>query len=284
VNPLRGCFLKVERSLKHLEALNEARHIWFQPDDGGFLIAAHANSQKTKYLLRAKLTRPIPSLEWGVYIGDAVHCLRSALDQMVYALAFDPEPSAAYPICLTHKEWVIDAPRLLWSVDRRVSAVIEQSQPYHRGDAAHAHPLAMLRTLWNLDKHRTIPNAALLPTEVDLNVVDTEGIASYGKPRVNRKALLEEDAILVEIPFKIDESGVEPKMNMNPHFTFDVAFGRAPIPSALHRKPVVQAFNEELGSYVLGILGTASVLLGYAEQFTPDEIASMFPQGIPEID
>jgi hypothetical protein len=37
--------------------------------------------------------------------------------------------------------------------------MVKQSQPYHRGDRAQEHPLALLATLSNADKHRIVQTA-----------------------------------------------------------------------------------------------------------------------------
>ena len=280
MHPLRSSLLKVNRSLEHLHALNAARDLVFKEDPKGtFALVGEPDSHGTKYLFRAKMLQELPLLEWGVYVGDAVHCLRSALDQMIWSLAEKPIGSTAFPICLMKKEWVIDAPAQLWSVPEFVQAIVHDAQPYHRGDSAHSHPLAVLRTLSNLDKHRTIPVAALTPVSVRATVRPVQGIASCGELKIRRGVALEDDAVLADVAFKPDDSGLEPKMDMDSHFLFEMAFGRGGIPSSVQLKPVVQLFSEELGTSVLKPIVEVSAALGYA--FDDPEIIQALSYNFP---
>jgi len=259
VAPLDGCYLKIERSLEHLHALNDARERFIKKEGQlAFRFSGKANSQRTKYVFRCEeVMNDLPLLEWGVFIGDAVHCLRSALDQMVYTLATDPTPVCACPLMTTPKDWAIEAPGMLWSVPDEIQAVIEAYQPYHAGDQAHSHPLALLKALSNLDKHRGIPITALSSTEATGSIDRTVGVKSYKKLSFKVGVPLEPDAVIADVTIEPDDSGEEPYMHMDAHFTFDVAFGRSPNPSALFLKPVVQAFNQ-MGATALTFLGAIS--------------------------
>jgi hypothetical protein len=108
------------------------------------------NSQRTKYLFRVEEVIEWPKLQWGIAVGDAVHCLRSALDHVVYGLATRPDSNTMFPICRTKKEWVTKAPAMYWSVHPAgVVAMIDEVQPYHDGSVASNHPLALLAALSN---------------------------------------------------------------------------------------------------------------------------------------
>jgi hypothetical protein len=95
-------------------------------------------------------------------LGDCLHNLRAALDHVVYALAIankltltDEEArETAFPIFKKFPE------RWPWPAIQHVSpeaqAIIERLQPYHAGNRATVHPLWILRTLENIDKHRRL--------------------------------------------------------------------------------------------------------------------------------
>lgn len=253
---LDACYLKLERSLEHLNALNQARDRAFKAETQiDFTVRGELNSQGNRLLIIVDEVQDLPTVEWGIVIGDAVHCLRSALDQMVYGLATDPTRFCAFPICDTAKEWAIEAPAMVYSVPEEVVALIDRMQPYHRGDAAGDHPLALLRKLSNLDKHRTIPTTALTPMTAEADITPKQGIEWHSDIRLKGGRPLEPDAVIAEIDIRRDDSGLEPQMNVVCGFGFDVAFGKAPTPSALRHKPVVITFNELLGSAVLSAIG-----------------------------
>jgi hypothetical protein len=239
-------FAKINRSVEHLDALNEACKRFFEEQgEGLYRINGKPNTQRTKYLLRFEVLQPVPVVEWGVIAGDAVHCLRTALDQLTYELSLDPDNECGFPICRTRKDWETKSPAMLWGVPQDLIAVFDKSQPYHRGDDAHAHPLAILNTLSNTDKHRTIPIVALVPDEAEFEVVATQGIASHGKISVQSGRLLENDAVVAEIRFKPDNSGLQPQMHMNGNLGFRIAFGKGPgVPGAIARKPLMPTFGK----------------------------------------
>jgi hypothetical protein len=120
-----------------------------------------------------------PLYHWGLLLGECIHNLRSALDNLAFALArlvSDPPstPSALhFPIC-RDKSGFEKSDRIRRSLDQmpaEAAALIERLQPFHRdGSEASGHPdndpLVLLQWLSNQDKHR-IPSVVLVaPTEI----------------------------------------------------------------------------------------------------------------------
>jgi hypothetical protein len=260
-SPLFGCFAKIDRSLKNLETLNQAGERFSEDHlKGGVVLLGEANPQRTKYLISVEVGVRFPFPEWGVIVGDVVHCLRSALDQLVYSLSDDPDDRSGFPTATTEKEWKTRAPRLIWGVPENFVAVIDEAQPYKRGNAADTHPLFILNKLSNLDKHRAIPVVALVPSRTDLRVTETEGIASHGSIRLRTGKALENGAVVADCKIVPDDSGLEPKMDMKGSLGCDIAFGGEPIPSAIHGKPVLLTFAQFLGPEVSRIVNTCLTL------------------------
>jgi hypothetical protein len=255
VPSIEGVALKINRSLEHLDALNKSGEAVFKDDMYGvYAIQGEANSQRTKYLFRAKMLKPLPVVEWGIIVGDAVHCLRSALDQLAYTLSVDPDGNTAFPMCRTKKDWVTQAPAMTWGIPEPFVALIDAVQPYHRGDAAaHTHPLAILNSLSNADKHRYVPVTALTPDRVEWKITRTSGIASHGDIRVKTGRALEEGAVLAEMSIVPDDSGLEPQVEMEGYIAFAIAFGQSGVPSAIAGKPVIKSFAD-LGGMVKSVL------------------------------
>jgi hypothetical protein len=262
VNPLDGCYLKLERSQQHLQGLYESAERFFQADGGFFFtFNGESNAQRTKYVFTVDEVPDLPTLEWGIIVGDAVQNLRSALDQLVYAVATAPTDGCAFPIYKTEKDWTIKSPGLLWSVPEQIQAFIKAAQPYHLEDRAETHPFAMLQALDNLNKHRTIPTTALVPALARCEVTSTVGIASRGDVTIKPRTPLEHGAKFAHLRFKPDDSNLEPHVEMDSHFDFKVSFGRGDIPSPLYLQPIDETFNTLLGSWVFGFIRKASEII-----------------------
>jgi hypothetical protein len=240
---------KFQRACEHLKALDDAAEL-FSKEQGnpGFLGVGELNSQRTKYLLKIQQIPDPPTLQWGVIIGDAVHCLRSALDQLATALWTDKPTSATrFPICRTTREWVVDAPRMYWSVPSDYVAAFNRAQPYHRGDAANMHPLAILNELWNLDKHRAVPAAALVSSHIDVTVEKAVGV-SIGRFRTFPGRPLKKGTVIAEATFTHDGHTPDPDVHLKANARARVGFGTVERASSISGKPVSKTFEDLLGA------------------------------------
>jgi hypothetical protein len=168
---------KIDRADKHIRALarmirrfrQEAYAVGGQPAFGVDPDPAH----RFDVIVLAEARKEPPSLLWGPIIGDIVHGLRSALDQVAWGLSIDhqatigksprsyPIPSKSpwrdisFPICRDGKYWDDVSNRKLWAVDSGVGASLKGFQPFNTGpQAPNREPLAVLEELWNIDKHR----------------------------------------------------------------------------------------------------------------------------------
>lgn len=114
--------------------------------------------------------------EWAIAVGVIGHNARSALDHLVYALAFegggDPEDErTGFPIYPSREDYfrvngrtkLSNRDMALAGVEERWRKKIDDLQPYQRGDVADRHPLATLVHITNRDKHKTTnaPHIAL---------------------------------------------------------------------------------------------------------------------------
>jgi len=251
---LSSCLAKIKASEAHLDRFNEATNRFFEGKSQIAPIAGEANPQRTKYVFTIEEVIDWPALEFGVIIGDCVHCLRSALDQLVWGLARVPDSRTAFPICRTEKEWITDAPSRYWSVPDTYISLINRAQPYHRGDKAAEHPLALLSVLSNLDKHRGIPTIALVPDNHQCEIGLTHGIAEISNVRFKKGAVYERGAVIAEAKIVPDDSGLEPQVHANFTQTFDVGFGDIPGAPWLRRKPVFDTFNELIGQPIVDLV------------------------------
>jgi hypothetical protein len=125
----------------------------------GFL-PPELNAEMTELSFTLGYAQPHPSLRWGAIAGGAIHHLRCALDNAVYAIArIRVRPltdkiarNLAFPIVDTKEEW----PKVEWRVrpmpDDVFSAIMDL-QPFCGGPSI----LSMLGHFDNMDKHRLPP-------------------------------------------------------------------------------------------------------------------------------
>ncbi len=252
---------KFDRGGKHLDALNESAQRFAERHGGrGILCRTQSNSQATKCVIRVE---QVPkrergdAVQWGVIVGDSVHCWRSALDQFAAALwAEKLTTSSGFPICLTEREWVTEAPRMIWSIPEECVAIIERAQPYHRGDKeqARGHPLAVLHSLWNLDKHRTIPATDLILRNLEILKFDAPGLRmGEWKPKIG--AAIKPNAVIAEAKILAVDKTRKADVDMDARLRLGVAFGDGgELPEAIRSKPVVKTFHNFIAPAMASIL------------------------------
>lgn len=142
-----------------------------------YLIRTEPNADATEYRFYVEFVESLPSARWGLIFGDGVHCLRSALDHCVYAIAIkesglDPPPDErvlAFPITENSSSW----DRARWhvrSLSEEAKAAIAGLQPHRGPDEFVLRPLGGLEELDNADKHRSVRVVAVIPLFNDANI------------------------------------------------------------------------------------------------------------------
>jgi hypothetical protein len=163
VNPLDSCNAKLRQANAHAQALHEEIEAF--KDSGALKIRGEADRKTSSYAFYVEVREEVPVLQWGCRIGDALHNLHSALDNLVWQLAIfalQREPtekeakSVSCPIALTRSDF--DSHPVIKMLDPAHVKTLRGLQPYKRGDRkrAEGHPLAVLKRLSNIDKHRVV--------------------------------------------------------------------------------------------------------------------------------
>ncbi len=120
----------------------------------------HLKSLVLDHLYRWK-NPPVLDPDTELILGDCVHNLRSALDHLAYQLVVlnkrTPDRRSNFPIFdhphrKRRKCWLRRVPLLVPGISPQANQIIENIQPYQKGDIGHR--LAELRELDNIDKHR----------------------------------------------------------------------------------------------------------------------------------
>lgn len=157
----RSSWLKFGRAEEHFDTLCNEVELWAKSDPCA--ISKQCNAEGSRYSFSVEIKKP-PSLnQWSLIAGDCVHNLRSALDNLVYALAIrdsgnDPPPSAdrlQFPIADDNGAFVKQGFRIAPLSDA-TQARIERAQPYNRPHQELPPLLSLLRDFNNLDKHRLL--------------------------------------------------------------------------------------------------------------------------------
>jgi hypothetical protein len=204
--------MKTRRAQHHLDALEREIDTWL--DLPSYTVTFKDDPQRALKICRIKMkatSEPILML-----LGDFISCLRSALDQLAWALAHldtgrvfsSKEERQISFLIFKDKDSTYAMRRQLFPA--AVADVFDDVQPYKRGDAYMDDPLWQLNELWALDKHRAIP---INPSS--LNV----GFAMDGWENYVREL---DDGIEVLFPLSY---GLQSPMNLEPHISVEVLFG-----------------------------------------------------------
>lgn len=152
-------YLKTTRAKTHLDALRDEINAFYKSEP--IRIFREDDVKRQLYCIRIVIAT-IPS-QLPLIAGDLFYCLRSSLDQAVWALAKRKIGTGGYP---THTQFPIfdhntarnraKFTQYTTGIPAAAIGIIKSLQPYHRADPA-AHLLSRLNLLCNIDKHRRIP-------------------------------------------------------------------------------------------------------------------------------
>lgn len=174
-----------------------------------------------------------PPLRLGVILGDIVHNLASALDQLV-ARAVEASGEKVsrhhgFPICRTPAQYEKASVRQLAGIPAgsRFREIVAETQPFRAGDP-NGHPLSVLNDLWNADKHRTVAprliyaNQATILGAVDWDPPETT-VTAASWPHPQDRAL-EDHTLLATL--EVDVSDARPHRRAEP-IKYELRFGDA---------------------------------------------------------
>lgn len=154
---------KADRALEHLEALHALSKGFEEPEKHEVSVKFEAEARC--YVARVHFEDVVaPPMYLGVVLGDLVHNLRSALDQVAWQMAriehseeelMKVRSSIHFPVCHGHRNELLAHP-LLSYVPADAIAVLDDAQPYNGVNGHDTHWLGVLNRLWNADKHRLV--------------------------------------------------------------------------------------------------------------------------------
>lgn len=175
----RSVELKLARAAEQIGFLNEAVTSWVVANP----LVATCELRESRLGFRVtqqEFLQPVPLEHWGLQAGECVHNLRSALDNLAFALARlnrDPPErpkGVAFPIYTEKAIFEKNGRKNIDQLHQSAAQLVENLQPFQRdGSAALGTPdrdaLALLQWLSNNDKHQ-VPSVVLIaPTEISHN-------------------------------------------------------------------------------------------------------------------
>jgi hypothetical protein len=158
--PLDGVYAKLGRADLHGESLKAEIAAYL--DERPFELVSEPDVTGERCQLRAKIAIEIPTVPWGVQLGEIIHDLRSSLDHLAWQLALAHRPGehpparTEFPIFISADRYDREAVPKLAGISPEAQSVIRQLQPFAVYEEPDRHPLWYLHGLSNLDKHRVV--------------------------------------------------------------------------------------------------------------------------------
>ena len=158
-HPLDGVQAKYNRAKEQFDELGAEMDAFFNKEPKPHFAIGEFDTDTWEWRERFQI-REEPPLRFGVILGDSIHNLRSALDHLIWQVTLldggVPDDSTQFPIASkSEAQFERMAARRIPGLSPEHRALVKQAQPYHAGNPD-AHPLAVLASLSNADKHRIV--------------------------------------------------------------------------------------------------------------------------------
>lgn len=218
-HPLYGPYRKVRWAKEHFDRLRGEVEAFTDREPYGWRteFEDYANEER-EYTVYAEVHEE-PDFRWGLMAGDVIQNLRASLDQLVWGIS-NPDVRdhrTSFPIYTTEAAFKANAPERIAGVSDPARALIKGSQPYHWKTGADEHPLAILKALSNLDKHRTLLPVAFARRH--------EYVAGYGAWKVARFTYVTSGSIYdgAEVMRFITKGEPPEEVKVSAYVSFDVS-------------------------------------------------------------
>jgi hypothetical protein len=210
---LSGVDVKLRRAAVHLDIIHAAAlnfvNVELSRNQERHTTEEDPNDPSWMLLRWSKVPAIDPLL--GAVLGDFVHNVRSALDQLMYSLVKlngeEPGRHTFWPVFETQDQWRDNitkrkpkrGPAPAAGASEDAFRLVERWQPFQRGDGASVAPLLRLHNLWNVDKHRTLHAAVGVPSQVhDLPTVAPTGYLEITEAQAPVRPIpIQEGAVLL---------------------------------------------------------------------------------------
>jgi hypothetical protein len=217
---------KLGRGIEHLNTLRAEAEA-FEDDEPYFFDSEQETRAPNVVEHRCfAIERQAPPEHWPLLAGEAIQNFRSALEHVLYAIK--PSNTVQFPIFTDARHYREKGAWRLKGLPTAVRTHIERSQPYVVMPASPAdHPLAILSSLSNLDKHREL---ATLASTVDFEGVGASKGVGINWLKTGTDQLLGHGKTHVStfVAFAETEGA---QMGVNPDFSYEVRVEGLPLDS-----------------------------------------------------
>lgn len=175
---LDGAREKLRWARRHTALLHAEMSKLNKPDGKApFTTRKEFDRQQSCIFLRVDTVEELPN-DFALMLGDALYHYRSALDHIAWQLARrqqgrTPRSNASFPIAVSRERFHSPAVwTLIWEIGTKDRRMIENLQPYRQPftDESAKHPLALLSSLHNKDKHRLLHIVATANTNMTVRI------------------------------------------------------------------------------------------------------------------
>lgn len=230
---------KYNRSSEQFDQLLAEMDAFFNKEPKPHASLGEFDAEKGEWIEHFQILEE-PPVRFGVILGDVIHNLRSALDHLIWQVTLldggTPDRNTQFPIIAEGQhEFDTEAKRRIPDLSPEHRAVVQKVQPYHAGDEARRHPLAVLGCFSNIDKHRLVhpTNSASIASIANAKAALDRLVESFqgDNPSPVESFWLIKDGQRLEhgTPwFRIKfRPGEEPprEVNMSGHIPLGIAFG-----------------------------------------------------------
>lgn len=165
-SPLDYVHLKTTQGRVHLQEIATAVASWRAACTPQLDLQRHDN-----YDVYRLVDLPEAPAQWAITIGEALYCLRSALDNLMWELIAHNNSEGStqtyFPVLL--KKDTARFSTMVRGASPQVVEAIERLQPYHSIDSMRD-PLWQIHELNRIDKHRSVPVVARGVSEQQITV------------------------------------------------------------------------------------------------------------------
>ncbi len=178
--PLEVIAQKLSRADGHISEINDAIKTFLKSKPYRFEAEPNPDGSKATVRIFTLDDVRLPDAEISVLVGEVVHGLRSALDQLAWALTVtrqrkvprEPIPydcwwrNVHFPIFISSGKWASGHKAALRGVDPMLWERFKLEQPFSARNFGERDPLWMLHDLWNRDKHRSPAIVLIRPSRL----------------------------------------------------------------------------------------------------------------------
>jgi hypothetical protein len=159
---------KLLRGIEQLQTLGRETEAFVKGDAYVFRTEPEPRSAHEVAYHTFATERQAPCDDWPLIAGESIQNMRSALDHAVWRVWKNVSSNTGdgdhtqFPIAIDCADFRSQAGRMLLGIPAPIKTLIEDTQPYRRHPPTPAlDALYKLRTLSNIDKHRTLATVAV---------------------------------------------------------------------------------------------------------------------------